>query len=465
MLLGHHIIVRTDHKNLTHPTSTHTSDRVLRQRLLLEEYGVEIEYIQGEKNVVADALSRLPTEEIFLFEEDNDFPLNLSLIAEQQLADTSLTTALAAPKPVYTKTVRENVELYVHAKQTAIYVPVSLRASLLQWYHLTLQHPGVKRMQATLKENFYWPGVDAAVENLVKNCDTCQRCKLTAVKKYGKIPLPADSKLTPWEEVHVDLIGPWDVRYNSSDAPGKSTIEKIHALTIIDKATGWPEFSAIRNKSSLHIALMFDSCWLSRYPRPARVVFDNGTEFVGQEFQELLESYGIKPVNTTVRNPKSNGVIERVHLTMGDMLRTMIFRGKDWYQDMQRALDAVAWAVRTTINPNIKHSPCHLAFNQDMLFRRAVSVDWAAINQERQKLVTASNAKENKSRLNKQYAPGDQVLIVLDADERRSQPKMSAPTKGPFTITQVNPNGTVKINRGNVIETINIRRLKPYFIK
>ncbi len=41
---------------------------------------LEIEYIKGEKNVVADALSRLPTEEIFLFEEDNDFPLNLSLL-------------------------------------------------------------------------------------------------------------------------------------------------------------------------------------------------------------------------------------------------------------------------------------------------------------------------------------------------------------------------------------------------
>ena len=38
----------------------------MRQRLLIEEYGAEIKYIQGEKNVVADTLSRLPytTEEL-----------------------------------------------------------------------------------------------------------------------------------------------------------------------------------------------------------------------------------------------------------------------------------------------------------------------------------------------------------------------------------------------------------------
>jgi hypothetical protein len=83
MLLGHHIVMRTDHKNLTYPNSTHTSNRVLRQRLLLEEYGVELEYIKGEKNVATDTLSRLPTEEIFLLAEDDDFPLNLHLIAKQ----------------------------------------------------------------------------------------------------------------------------------------------------------------------------------------------------------------------------------------------------------------------------------------------------------------------------------------------------------------------------------------------
>jgi transposase InsO family protein len=45
-------------------------------------------------------------------------------------------------------------------------------------------------------------------------------------------------------------------------------------------------------------------------PKTFKVVYDNGTEFTGQEFQELLESYGIKPIATTIRNPKSNGVIE-----------------------------------------------------------------------------------------------------------------------------------------------------------
>jgi transposase InsO family protein len=131
---------------------------------------------------------------------------------------------------------------------------------------------------------------------------------------------------------------------------------------------GWPKFVAICNKTSYHISLLFDSELLCHYPRLARVVYDNGNEFFRQEFQELFESYGIHPVATMIRNSMSNRVIERVHLTMGDMLWTMTFSGSDWVTDMQQVLDAVAWAVHTSINPNIKHSPCHLAFNQDMNF-------------------------------------------------------------------------------------------------
>jgi hypothetical protein len=123
-------------------------------------------------------------------------------------------------------------------------------------------------------------------------------------------------------------------------------------------------------------------------------------------------------------------------------------------------LDTFAQAVCTSINPNIKHSPCHLDFNQDMIFHHAVKIDWDTVNQEHHKLVAASNQKESHSCLAKQYSPGDRILIILNSEECRSQPKMNAPTQGPFTITKVNANCTVEIR--NVVETINILCIKPY---
>ena len=61
ILYGQNIKVFTDHKNLTYDNSDYSSDRVLRQRFLLEEYGAELHYMKGESNLVADPLSRLPT--------------------------------------------------------------------------------------------------------------------------------------------------------------------------------------------------------------------------------------------------------------------------------------------------------------------------------------------------------------------------------------------------------------------
>jgi hypothetical protein len=148
---------------------------------------------------------------------------------------------------------------------------------------------------------------------------------------------------------------------------------------------------------------------------------------------------------------------------MADMLRTITFVGEDWLLEAQRTLDAVAWAIRTTVNPDLRYSPCHLAFNQDMLFRRAIIIDWNHVQRIREGQTIASNVKENKSRIDKQYAVGDKVLLVLDADERRDKPKLDRPTKGPFTVTKVYENGTVAINHGHYTETIHIRRLKPYF--
>jgi hypothetical protein len=61
ILLGYKIIVHIDHKKIT--CAKITSDRVMRWRLLIEEFGSEFKYIQGKHNLIADALSRLEMED------------------------------------------------------------------------------------------------------------------------------------------------------------------------------------------------------------------------------------------------------------------------------------------------------------------------------------------------------------------------------------------------------------------
>ena len=52
ILVGQHIIVYTDHNNLTY--TTQNSERVMRWRLLIEEYSPKLVYLDGTKKNSAD---------------------------------------------------------------------------------------------------------------------------------------------------------------------------------------------------------------------------------------------------------------------------------------------------------------------------------------------------------------------------------------------------------------------------
>ena len=44
------------------------------------------------------------------------------------------------------------------------------------------------------------------------------------------------------------------------------------------------------------------------------VTYDRGSEFIGQEFQQMLiQDYGIKRKPITIRNPQANAIVERIH--------------------------------------------------------------------------------------------------------------------------------------------------------
>jgi hypothetical protein len=100
-------------------------------------------------------------------------------------------------------------------------------------------------------------------------------------KKYGELPEKLEERPISWNRVDVDLIGPLTVKNPS----GK---KELLALTMIDPSTGWFEVKDVKDKSAKESMNTFDDVWLSRYPRPEYIGFDNAGEYKNV-FEELVK--------------------------------------------------------------------------------------------------------------------------------------------------------------------------------
>jgi len=195
---------------------------------------------------------------------------------------------------------------------------------------------------------------------------------------------------------------------------------------------------------------------------------DNGTEFVGAEFQELLQSYGVHSKLTTVKNPQANGILERTHQVIGNLLRSSRLITQDLCSvaAQQNLLAPVMWAINTTYHTTLKATPAQLAFNHDMILPTTFAANWYAINTRKQTQSQSSADTENRTRIPHEFHLNDKILIRRDIGNPYLG-KLAKPTEGPFKIidvSQLSINGTVLIQRSPTsVERVNIRRLLPFF--
>ena len=71
----------------------------------------------------------------------------------------------------------------------------------------------------------------------------------------------------------------------------------------------------------------------------------------------------------------------------------------------------------------------------------------------------ANTDHKNDQKSDYDYAIGGQFLVRKYGILCKTETKW----KGPFRITSVHTNGTIRIQRGAQSERLNIRRIKPYF--
>jgi transposase InsO family protein len=85
-------------------------------------------------------------------------------------------------------------------------------------------------------------------------------------------------------------------------------------------STNLLQLIVVPDKESCTMAHAFDCSWLCHYGRPRICLHNKGTKFTGIEFQELLQSYGIKAVITTTANPQTNAILGRTHQVIANQL-------------------------------------------------------------------------------------------------------------------------------------------------
>ena len=149
--MGQALVVHTDHLNLLYKKLA--SACLVRWQMLLEEYGPTVQHIQGEKNIVTDALTRLElsqkqhdeiqdtkvtTQLSYVNQTDLNevleevFPMSPKEIKSHQRKDARLMKSLEEHKEYQLKKV-EGQHLVTY--KSKIYIPDSLK--IVSWIGIT----------------------------------------------------------------------------------------------------------------------------------------------------------------------------------------------------------------------------------------------------------------------------------------------------------------------------------------
>jgi hypothetical protein len=230
-------------------------------------------------------------------------------------------------------------------------------------------------------------------------------------------------------------------------------------------AANFPEAIRIHNKTASHVGMQFENIWLARYPWPMCCVHDQGSKFIGADFQYILMCVGIKDVPTTVRNTQANAICERLHQSVANTLRILLSQKTpanvaNIGKLVDTAITTSLHAARSTIHRTLGVSPGGLVFHLDMLLNIPLLTNFQLIrNQRKRQVIIDENLRcANSKRRHHDYQPGDEGLVIHH-DPTKLEPRKL----GPFTIEHTHINGTVTICRDiNTTERLSIQHIVPF---
>ncbi|UYV71899.1 hypothetical protein LAZ67_9000985 [Cordylochernes scorpioides] len=457
---GKTFMLFTDHKPLTYAftSKSERSPRQERHLNYLSQFSMDIRYVKGSENIVADTLSRIEIETF------NHTKVNLDLNAfpEIQEKDKELKTLIDNSNSSQTiKLIKQQVPfcnklIYcdISTGNPRPFVPENFRRQIFNSLH-NLSHPGIRATRKLITQKYFWPKMNQTINHWSKSCLDCQKSKIHrhTITKHGIFPLPS----TRFEHVHLDLIGPLPHSENCT-----------HILTAIDRYSKWPEAFPISDKTAISVAKAFFRGWISRYGVPATITTDQGREFESHLFKDLTSLIGTNRIRTTAYNPAANGLVERLHR---QIKAAFMASGNtiNWID----ALPLVLLGIRTSYKEDLKCTAAEMVFGTTLNLPADLLTNSEFKNPDPSNFATqlknymsrirpqpTRQTKQNNIFSHKDLDTCSHVFVRKDFVKRA----LSPPYEGPFpVVSRSSKTFTVKINDQNKV--ISVNRLKPAFIE
>lgn len=373
-IFGKQIILRTDHKPLTHifgpkqEIPLTVASRLQRWAYFLSRFSYTIEYIKSENNSNCDALSRLPIDDatpVF----DKDFTavnyieegeiLNAGEIAKENKSDKMLNRVIRYVRdgwPKVDELSEEERNLYAKRDELSVdkgcllwgyrvVVPEKFRESVLRELHAS--HFGIVKIKMVARSYVWWPNIDSEIENMVAACKVCVRERKT----------PASVPLTPWpypdkfwSRIHSDFLGPFHGHM---------------FMIIIDAYSKWPEVIDMHKCTQAPKVIEEFKKILVRHGLPRHLVTDNGTQYTSNEFQEFVNRNGIKHSFTAPHHPATNGAAENFVGTFKDKVDKIVKSGKS----LDYAVNLFLFDYRTSEHCTTGRTPAYMVYKRELRTR------------------------------------------------------------------------------------------------
>jgi hypothetical protein len=238
-----------------------------------------------------------------------------------------------------------------------LWVPERLKTMIMANHHgSTLGgHWKEEKTYDAISIKYFWPSMAKDIEGHVKLCKICHQQNNRDNSK-NKAPLQ------PWEpptarnqRIHFDLVGP----LKSSNTNFK------HILSITDAFSRWVELVPIENKEAITVAQALWDRWICRFGFYKQSVSDGGGEFANEVLKELTKLMAAKHHIISPYSPAINGMIERVHRSLGAYIRSFC---EEQTQDWVSFLPALTFSLNTRIHSATKFSPYFITYGEHPVF-------------------------------------------------------------------------------------------------